>query len=159
MSENLDVDLNFLDLYIKICFWSNVGQIWVYFIFDESYFCWTYSYFEIRRILVRRIWRILKKSYFGVQSGLEFHIFKFSTLKYAKIRYLDILLNIKICQVVFCHIFGNLKYTIVFVLTNTTKYAYLRCHRLYAEIRSYLMWVPLEPKFIGFRNIEHAYTT
>ena len=62
----------------------------------------------------------------------------FSTFKYAKIRYLDKLLNIKIRQVIFCHIFKILKYAIVLVLTNTSKYAYIRCHRLYAEIRSYL---------------------
>ena len=30
------------------------------------------------------------------------------------------------------------KYAIVFVLMNTSKYAYIRCHWLYAEIRFYL---------------------
>ena len=32
----------------------------------------------------------------------------------------------------------NIKYTIVFVLTNTSKYTYVRYHRIYMEICSYL---------------------
>ena len=32
-----------------------------------------------------------------------------------------------------------MKYTIVFVLTNTSKYAYVCYHRIYVEIRSYLL--------------------
>ena len=43
-------------------------QIWAYFTFGESYFGWTYLYFEIRRILVWRIWRILNKAYLDVST-------------------------------------------------------------------------------------------
>ena len=39
---------------------------------------------------------------------------------------------------IFCHIKKKLKSADVFVLTNMSKYAYLRCHRLYGEIRSFL---------------------
>ena len=37
---------------------TGLKQVWAYFTFGESCFGWTYSYFEIRRILVSRIWRI-----------------------------------------------------------------------------------------------------
>ena len=32
-----------------------------------------------------------------------------------------------------------MKYAIVFVLTNTSKYAYVCYHRIHAELRSYLL--------------------
>ena len=42
------------------------NQIWVYFTFGKAYFGNAYLYFQIQRILVRRIWRTLKKVYLGV---------------------------------------------------------------------------------------------
>ena len=42
------------------------NQIWAYFTLGEAYFGNAYSYFQIRRIWVRRIWRTLKKAYLCV---------------------------------------------------------------------------------------------
>ena len=42
-----------------------------------------------------------------------------------------------------------LEYAIVFVLTSTSKYAYIRYHRIYTEIRSYLLITQL---VLNFRN-------
>ena len=38
----------------------------MYFTFGEAYFGNAHLYFQIRRILVRHIWRTLKKAYLGV---------------------------------------------------------------------------------------------
>ena len=59
-----------------------VGQIWAYFTFGEAYFGNAYSYFQMRRILVRRIWRTLKKAYLCVITtkynfNLYYHIRNF----------------------------------------------------------------------------------
>ena len=45
--------------------------------------------------------------------------------------------------------YSNLKYAIIFVLTNTSKYACICCHRLYAEMRSYLTAIGTKPKQIS----------
>ena len=45
----------------------------------------------------------------------------------------------------------NTKYVVVFVLTSTSKYAYVWCHRTYAKIRSYLV-IAWKQKFINCLN-------
>ena len=41
-----------------------------------------------------------------------------------------------------------LEYAIVFVLTSMSKYAYVRYHRIYTEIRSYLIRIELNFPFV-----------
>ena len=64
-------------------------QIWAYFTFGESYFGWTHSYFEIKRILVRCIWRTYAKIWL-LDVFLNFNRY---TKAYLKTYFLNILLR------------------------------------------------------------------
>ena len=60
--------------------------------------------------------------------------------KYAKLSLLRVYSEIlKYARSYFVKFSKNMKYTIVFVLTNTSKYAYVPYHHIFTKIRSYLV--------------------
>ena len=59
--------------------------------------------------------------------------------KYVLIQLLFIFSKMKVSSIISRRILENLKYAIVFVLTNTSKYVYERTQHIFTEIRSYLL--------------------
>ena len=71
--------------------------------FERSYFTKTNLYYQIRRIFQKRIWRILKQSYFDVSTTkYDYGTYYFgidSAHKYNKIRKIVVLMTLKCLKI------------------------------------------------------------
>ena len=91
--------------------------------------------------------RILEKR--TVFVLFEYNVF-WKSLNTPKYAYLDVLWNIKYVRSYFVIFSKNMKYAIVFVLMNASKYTYVCCHRINRRISPYLVKSKSIKEFITF---------